>query len=100
MKPIALTPNQPAQFYRGGRVIGRFRGVTPADAHRPEDHGGRRRHGARDGKRDGDPLRRRRDDAERVLVAMRCRPASVEAALAGGLGASAHNNTGEGSGNE
>jgi mannose-6-phosphate isomerase len=37
MKPIALTPNQPAQFYRGGRVIGSFRGVAAADERRPED---------------------------------------------------------------
>ena len=37
MKPIALTPNQPAQFYRGGSVVGSFRGAAAADDHRPED---------------------------------------------------------------
>jgi mannose-6-phosphate isomerase len=37
MKPIALTPNQPPQFYRGGSVIGSFRGAEPQDEHRPED---------------------------------------------------------------
>ncbi len=37
MKPIALSPNRPRQFYRGGTVIGAFRGVAPEDDYRPED---------------------------------------------------------------
>jgi len=54
MKPIALTPNQPPQFYRGGSVIASFRGVTPVDEHRPEDWIGSTT--ARSGAGDGEGL--------------------------------------------
>ncbi len=37
MKVIALTPNEPRQFYRGGSVLGAFRGAAVQDDHRPED---------------------------------------------------------------
>ncbi len=48
MRPIALTPNQPRQFYRGGSALGAFRGQPAQDDHRPEDWIGSatRRHGA------------------------------------------------------
>lgn len=38
MKPVALSPNQPAdRFYRGGAKIAAFRGVPSAGARTPED---------------------------------------------------------------
>lgn len=37
MKLIALPPNQPRQFYRGGAVLGEFRAVAADDDYRPED---------------------------------------------------------------
>ncbi len=37
MKLIDVTPNQPQQFYRGGSMLGEFRGAAPEDDHRPED---------------------------------------------------------------
>lgn len=37
MKPIVLGPNQPIRFYRGGRAIARFRGLSPNGGSVPED---------------------------------------------------------------
>lgn len=37
MKLVDLSANQPRQFYRGGSMLGEFRGVAPLDDHRPED---------------------------------------------------------------
>ncbi len=37
MKPILLGPNQPARFYRGGRAIARFRGLSSDGDFVPED---------------------------------------------------------------
>jgi mannose-6-phosphate isomerase len=37
MKLIALPPNQPRQFYRGGAVLGEFRAAAADDEYRPED---------------------------------------------------------------
>jgi mannose-6-phosphate isomerase len=37
MRAIALGPNQPRQFYRGGAALSTFRGTVPVDGYRPED---------------------------------------------------------------
>jgi mannose-6-phosphate isomerase len=37
MRPIELGPNQPRQFYLGGRAIAELRGVGEGDGFRPED---------------------------------------------------------------
>ena len=37
MRPIALSPNRPRQFYRGGSALDAFRGIPAEDDHRPED---------------------------------------------------------------
>jgi len=37
MQPIALGPNQPRQFYKGGEAIAAFRGTQVGDGYRPED---------------------------------------------------------------
>jgi mannose-6-phosphate isomerase len=37
LAPLVLPPNQPAQFYRGGERIARFRGLPVSSAFSPED---------------------------------------------------------------
>ena len=37
VQPITLGPNQPLQFYRGGKEIAAFRGKAQIDEYRPED---------------------------------------------------------------
>jgi mannose-6-phosphate isomerase len=37
MRPVALSPNQPRQFYRGGSALSAFRGTPETDGYRPED---------------------------------------------------------------
>jgi mannose-6-phosphate isomerase len=37
LTPLVLGPNQPAQFYRGGERIARFRGITLSSPYSPED---------------------------------------------------------------
>jgi mannose-6-phosphate isomerase len=37
LAPLVLPPNQPAQFYRGGERIARFRGIPVSSAYSPED---------------------------------------------------------------
>jgi mannose-6-phosphate isomerase len=37
MRVLALAPNQPRQFYRGGSALSAFRGTAIEDAYRPED---------------------------------------------------------------
>ncbi|HUZ25616.1 MAG TPA: mannose-6-phosphate isomerase [Streptosporangiaceae bacterium] len=37
LAPLVLGPNQPAQFYRGGERIARFRGITLSSPYLPED---------------------------------------------------------------